>query len=136
MFIVSTSISRQRPHFRPPPGEFRTFFTIKLVGIWLWVDFTCFEPIILRFYPHLQHFEIRPTCSSTPFGQQCAETLDSLSKFVFQLEEVSFSLYVYNCLLYVYNCLYFFIIVIIVLVLDYFFFDNFFGLFHFLFKIL
>ncbi|QCE04278.1 hypothetical protein DEO72_LG8g2313 [Vigna unguiculata] len=32
-------------------------------------------------------FEIRPTCSSFPFGQQCAETLDFLSKFVFQLEE-------------------------------------------------
>ncbi|QCE04556.1 hypothetical protein DEO72_LG8g2592 [Vigna unguiculata] len=28
----------------------------------------------------IECFEIRPTCSLFPFGQQCAETLDSLSK--------------------------------------------------------
>jgi len=65
--------SCRRPLFRPLPGEFRTFLTTKLVGIWLWIDFRHFQPNIMCFHPHLHHFEII-------------------------LLVISFSLYVYNCL--------------------------------------
>jgi len=62
------SLPGSNHHSDPPPGKFRTFPTTKLVGIWLWIDFRRLEPNILRFHPHLQRFEIRPTCSSSPFG--------------------------------------------------------------------
>ena len=65
--------SRRWPLFQPPLGEFRTFFTTKLVSIWLWVDFRRFQSNIMRFHPHLLRFEII-------------------------LLVISFSLYVCNCL--------------------------------------
>ena len=76
VFILICSVSRSFSSMTIIPTSsrwVRTFFTTKLVGIWLWIDFRRFQPNIIRFHPHLHRFEII-------------------------LLVISFSLYVCNCL--------------------------------------